>query len=293
MKSIQFTVPSLANKSFYIQEDVMNEFYPHFHRHTETQIMWILKGQGSLVLEEGLFNFSPGDIFYLAANQSHVFKADFRKGELKEIHTISLFFDLKNRLQGIFEAPELQELKNFLETITLGFKLPKEVNKEISVQIRKIQHEQEELNTLFLFMQLLQLLKQQEKKQIPMRSGNKKENQPTESDLRMYRANKFVNENYLNPNLTLSLVAEQASLTPQAFCRSFKKHTGITYVNYLNQLRIQHTCKLMIMDYHCNIATAAFQSGFNSLTTFNRVFKQLIKLSPTAYIKRYREITKS
>lgn len=79
MKSLQFSVPANTNKSISIQEDIMTHFYPYFHRHDETQIMWIVKGHGTLAIEQNLLNFSDGDIFYLGANQAHVFKADFKK----------------------------------------------------------------------------------------------------------------------------------------------------------------------------------------------------------------------
>lgn len=63
MKSLQFSVPANTNKSISIQEDIMTHFYPYFHRHDETQIMWIVKGHGTLAIEQNLLNFSDGDIF--------------------------------------------------------------------------------------------------------------------------------------------------------------------------------------------------------------------------------------
>jgi gentisate 1,2-dioxygenase len=63
MKSLQFSVPANTNKSISIQEDIMTHFYPYFHSHDETQIMWIVKGHGTLAIEQNLLNFSDGDIF--------------------------------------------------------------------------------------------------------------------------------------------------------------------------------------------------------------------------------------
>jgi cupin superfamily acireductone dioxygenase involved in methionine salvage len=116
MKSLQFSVPADTNKSIRIQEDIMPNFYPYFHRHTETQIMWILKGHGTLAIEQNLFTFKPGDIFYLGANQSHVFKGDFAENEKQKVHAISIFFDPDKKISAFLIYLNLKNLKTLLNT---------------------------------------------------------------------------------------------------------------------------------------------------------------------------------
>ena len=49
MKVVQFTVPVARDHSIHIQEDRLPHFYEHLHRHTETQITYIIKGSGTLI----------------------------------------------------------------------------------------------------------------------------------------------------------------------------------------------------------------------------------------------------
>lgn len=79
MKSLQFSVPANTNKSISIQEDIMTHFYPYFHRHDETQIMWIVKGHGTLAIEQNLLSFKEGDIFYLELIRLMFLKPILRK----------------------------------------------------------------------------------------------------------------------------------------------------------------------------------------------------------------------
>ena len=54
--------------------------------------MWIVKGHGTLAIEQNLLSFKEGDIFYLGANQAHVLKPILRK--MKNTKYMQyLFFD--------------------------------------------------------------------------------------------------------------------------------------------------------------------------------------------------------
>jgi AraC-like DNA-binding protein len=87
--------------------------------------------------------------------------------------------------------------------------------------------------------------------------------------------------------LTLEDVAAQAHMTPQAFCRYFKKHTRHTFVSFLNQVRINEACKKLTDGSYDSVSTVAYNCGFNSITNFNRVFKSVTGKSPRDYIRDY------
>src|SRR3546814_12932501 len=94
--------------------------------------------------------------------------------------------------------------------------------------------------------------------------------------MRMGNIYNYVLQRYQN-TLTLEEVAAEAHLTPQAFCRYFKKHTGITFVTFLNEMRINQACKRLTSGEFDSIATVAYNCGFNSITNFNRVFKGIAR----------------
>ena len=93
--------------------------------------------------------------------------------------------------------------------------------------------------------------------------------------------------------ITLEDVARQAHMTPQAFCRYFKRHTLHTFVSFLNKVRINEACKRLTDGRYDSIATVAYNCGFNSITNFNRVFKTVTGKSPSEYIESYSKMLPS
>lgn len=92
--------------------------------------------------------------------------------------------------------------------------------------------------------------------------------------------------NYMNDHCTeeidVETLASLAGFSSFHFARLFKQFTGITYYNYLNKHRIMHAEKLLI-DPNLTVTEVAMRSGFSSLSTFNRLFKQHKKCTPTEY----------
>lgn len=84
----------------------------------------------------------------------------------------------------------------------------------------------------------------------------------------------------------LETVASYVGLTPAHFTTILKKNTGLSYCEYLTELKISHAKMLLKSNRH-TITDIVFASGFNSICNFNRVFKQYTNLSPSQYRKKY------
>lgn len=95
----------------------------------------------------------------------------------------------------------------------------------------------------------------------------------------------YCSENYLNP-LTLEQVAKELHLNKYYISHIFKERIKISFVDFINSLRVEHACTLL--EQGCNITEIAFASGFSSIRTFNRVFAQNMDMAPRDYIK-YKE----
>ena len=99
--------------------------------------------------------------------------------------------------------------------------------------------------------------------------------------------NKFLNivgyiDLHYSENLNLENIAASCGFSKFHFSRLFKQYTGFTFCDYLNYRRISHAEELLISQ-GCPITEVAFQSGFASISTFNRLFKQIKGCSPTEY----------
>ena len=67
-------------------------------------------------------------------------------------------------------------------------------------------------------------------------------------------------------------------------CKTFKKATGQTLVDYINFVRLQKARALLTAG-DSNIAQVAFSCGFSSVQYFNRVFKNYYACTPSVYIR--------
>lgn len=85
--------------------------------------------------------------------------------------------------------------------------------------------------------------------------------------------------------ISLADVARAVNMSGFYFCKVFKRATGLTFTDYLARLRVE-TVKEMLLNPHVRISEAAYASGFQSLSQFNRVFRRIAGESPTTYRDR-------
>ena len=102
-------------------------------------------------------------------------------------------------------------------------------------------------------------------------------------------ADRFVSVcDYINShcteNLTLEQVSEQAGFSKYHFARLFRELTGTTVHNYVTNRRILYAQSLLA-DEALSVTEVSMRSGFNSLATFNRIFKKQMGCTPSEYRK--------
>lgn len=287
MKVIQFTIPVAKDKSIHVQEDLLPHFYEHLHRHHEIQITWVIKGEGTLIAGNYMQPFEPGDIFIIGANQPHLFKSDalyFEKNSKQQIHSLNIFFNHRGFITSLLEFPEMRNIKKFTDLCLHGFKASEQNAKAIADAMLKVQLATSAYR-LAAFIELLQLMANLKDWQY-LNSESFEYAISDSEGLRMNDIYQYTMKHYTE-DISLERIAAVAYLTPQSFCRYFKKHTQKTFVNFLNEVRINEACKrFMELDFD-SIATIAYQTGFNNVVTFNRVFKNITGKSPREYIKEY------
>jgi AraC family L-rhamnose operon regulatory protein RhaS len=92
--------------------------------------------------------------------------------------------------------------------------------------------------------------------------------------------------NYIHDHFTEALsldeMAAMSGASETYFCRLFKHETGMTFLNYLNSLRIEKACELL-RNTCDNAADICYQVGFNDYTHFGRQFRKSTGMSPSRY----------
>lgn len=100
------------------------------------------------------------------------------------------------------------------------------------------------------------------------------------------RAKRYIEEHH-REDLSLGQVAASVHTSLFYFCKLFKRHTGVSFTEYVSRLRTEKA-KNLLLNPNLRVSEIAYEVGFQSLTHFNRVFKRVVHESPTAYRARLR-----
>jgi AraC-like DNA-binding protein len=283
MKVLPFTIPAAQDRTLLVQEDIQPNFYPYLHRHEEIQLTLILKGKGTLVVGNNMHAFSENQVYLIGANMPHVFKSDAAYAEpqaTEGIHTLTIFFNTQGKLASLFSLPELKNVYSFFSSNYSGFQVPQESFSDISTRILSIKYAAG-MDQLMQFFMLLRSLSSIEHID-PLTSNVEPRDFSDQEGMRISNIYNYIMQHY-HRDLTLEEVAAAAFMTPPAFCRYFKKHTRVTFVTFLNEVRINEACKRLVGGKYESVSSVAYDCGFNSITNFNRVFKSTIGKSPRVY----------
>ncbi len=92
---------------------------------------------------------------------------------------------------------------------------------------------------------------------------------------------------YLNEKLSLENVAKEIGLSKQQLSYLVNQQLGVPFISFVNQYRVKEVQERIKNESHLNttLLTIAYESGFNSKASFNRIFKDQMGISPSDYVK--------
>lgn len=278
MKVYTFKIPKKPGENISVQSDKGPAFYDKLHQHEEIQISQILEGAGKLIVGDSVHSFKSGDFFIIGSGMSHLFKS---AASSTNSHMISLFFRKDSFGSTFFDIEEMKELQSFFLHAKTGFKV-------ISPNRPFIEDMKGLISSghFSRFMVLIRLLKKLSESQKTKLSGFVQQKQLSNDHGERLRAVfDYVMKNF-NQKIELDTIAKLAHMTPNAFCRFFKERTNKTFFRFLIEVRIEHVCQLLLNHTDMTIVEAANTSGFNSISNFNRKFKEIKGINPTEYLRQ-------
>jgi transcriptional regulator GlxA family with amidase domain len=100
--------------------------------------------------------------------------------------------------------------------------------------------------------------------------------------------NDYLMKNYRD-EVNLSSLASLVNMAEGPLCRFFKLNMGLTIFEYLNKIKVEFACKLL-MNEELSFTEVCFDSGFNKLSHFNKQFKKSIGAAPSEYRRKFKEL---
>jgi len=87
--------------------------------------------------------------------------------------------------------------------------------------------------------------------------------------------------------ISLDEISALLSMTSTSFSRYFTAKTSKTFSYFLTELRISHACKLLSNAENMSVAQICYDSGFNTLSNFNKQFRTFVGVTPKEYRQKF------
>lgn len=267
-------------QAFHIRKDVQTHFEDKWHYHDMLELVVILKGSGKRYIGDSIETFSKGDVILVGDKLPHVWRSNPEKNTSNKMKSSAIIIQFSSNFLGsqFLDLSESVNLKSLFKKAEMGVSFQNETRKKLIEKITNLL-EMEGMERLLFFLDILHLASKTTEYKL-LASPLFKES-IFKSDLKINRVFEFVMDNFSNP-ITLNEAAEVASMNKTAFCRYFKKSTKKTFSSFLNEIRIGYACKLIREDKY-TITEAAYLSGYNSPSHFNKQFRLIKKVSPSEF----------
>ena len=257
---------------------------PVWHFHPEFEIVYLpLKSKGKRHIGDHISYFNDGDLIFLGPDLPH-----FGFSERKEAELFELVVQMKEDFLGplFLEKPEMQAIKRLFEKARLGLSFHGPIKEEVGSRLQNMIKMAPFEKTIELLC-ILQKMAHSEDYQILNATSFGLEVNPQDHD-RIETIYNYVQANFKKP-ISLEDIAQQISMTVPAFCRFFKKLTGMTFTKFVNEFRIAFARK-SLAEEHASIADVCYECGFNNISHFNKTFKEITGESPSDYRKNIRDL---
>jgi len=249
---------------------------PNWHYHPELELVYVRGGHGRRHVGSHVSNYTEGELVLIGSNLPHWgFTDRFTGNKAETVVQFSADFPAADFLN----LPEMRNVSALFDRARNGLSFNGYTRKRVGALLERL-IDQNPLNRMLSLIDVLQQLAVSEEVTSLNAEGFHLQIATHGYD-RFNDIQQFISDNFRR-DIPLTEVAGVAAMTVPAFCRYFKKVTGNTFIAYLTNFRIVYACKLL-GDDHSTIAEVAYDSGFNSLSQFNRAFRKVVGRTPTEY----------
>lgn len=243
------------------------------HKHQEIELIYVLEGKVQIEVNGEIWELYKDDVIVINSRYSHSWRASedamvavvIFDGELftREIGSDYVTFWCNSTIESAVDYKPIRAVMGNLIT-------------EYAVNMEGMNFKKKSL--LYDLMDcLLNHYLVESKMKLEM----------VEEDKLMWTALQYISNNYWR-QLSLSKVASQVYMTSSTFSRYFKKHAGINFLEYLNNLRLQNALEDLLYS-NKKLTDIALDHGFTNPAMFSKAFRAAYGIPPSDYKKQKRE----
>lgn len=259
-------------------------FSTEFHFHKECQLVYVVESAGRRIIGDSVENFDNDELILLGPDIPHVWHNDssyFSRDNYQHARSVALFIEPDKLLTAMAQFGLGRQTELLLKKSKRGMMFSGQAKKSLKKLLLDMT-EQTPFTQLISFMRILDILTRTREYELLASQGYVNTYQAKDND-RIDMVFKHVFEHF-RKDIQLEDVSRLVNMNKQAFCRYFKSRTQKTFVQFVNEVRVGHACKLLA-EGDLAISGLAYECGFNSLSNFNRFFREIKHMTPREYIR--------
>jgi len=272
-----------SDEGFTFKEIRSQRFACPWHFHTENELILTLHCPGYRMVGDDLTELEAGDLVLVGSKLPHIWQRDDGKPRPRRpVHILIVQFDEGFLGRDFWQLPATQPLRQLLKRASVGLRFTGKT-RECVTRLMSDMRAASGLRRLALFLTVLEALASSAEGRAIASPGYTAEISPFNQE-RMERALRFINERLDQP-IRAREVARLVGLSDGAFSRFFRLHSGRTFPEFVNQLRVGRACRLLAESGQ-KITDIAFACGFSNLSNFNRQFQRMKRMTPREFVRQ-------
>ncbi len=262
-----------SDRTFSVEKGDFSVFLWHHHEYCEVFIP--VQGRGRAIVGDYAGQVHPGQIYLVGPLVPHAF---YTVDQVRVPKRGMSFMVLTASIERICKSiPEIAGLARLQERSRRGILFGSKTASRISEYFSRRTDTDDPMCMSILGLEVFQSLERaKDFKYLASPSFPAKVNE--QEYLRINAVTEFLHKNYTHP-LRLAEIAEHIHVSQPTLCRLFKRALGKSILDYVTELRIGHACNLLT-ETSLPITEIAMESGYNTISNFNRMFFRLKKQAP-------------
>jgi len=278
--------PLMGHDSLYIADRKKKEFTYPIHNHEVFELNFVEHAAGvRRIVGDSNEVISDYDLVLITSpDLEHVWEQNTcTSDDIREV-TVQFYVDLSD--DGFLSHTPFHSIRKMMLEARKGLCFSLEDIMRVYPMLNTLSSVQDGFYAVTQFFTILYELSKTTKARTLATSSYAKVEVESDSR-RVLKVKNYISKNYRD-EVRLSTLADIAGMSPSAFSRFFKLHTGRNLSEYIIEIRLGYASR-MLVDTTKGIAEICYACGFNNLSNFNRIFKKKKKCSPSEFRENYRK----